>query len=226
MHDRVTEQAALRYRLSGFDRDQIDSTSHRTWGACTRCGLSRTRTRVALKRRGGQGRIRLLLIGEAPGQFEDALGVPFVGHSGRILDKTIEYTVHSFHAPFSYLITNTVCCRPQTIEYLSTEIEDSPLEELHYGEDYEIYDYNRDPSPQEMAACRPHIDELVEDYSPHGIVYVGKVAKSYLTRLPTVELLHPAYIARLEAKLQTVLKEATKLSRFIHRLNHEVPYDS
>ena len=180
---------------------------------------------MAVKRRGGHGRIRLLLIGEAPGEFEDVLGTPFVGPAGNILNKTIDYCFTSFSAQFQYIITNTVSCRPQTIVFLSSEAETYDFEELIPGEDYEIYDYNRDPTPQEMAACKPHIDDLVEELQPHGIVYLGKIATSYKTKLPSIELLHPAYIARLECKLQQVLGQAEKLSNFVHKLLHEIPLE-
>jgi len=226
MHTGFSKQTTLRYKLSGFDGNSIDSTQNRSWARCTACGLCRTRTRVALKRRGGSGRIRLLLIGEAPGEFEDVLGVPFVGPAGNILDKIIGYVT----VPFSYLITNTVSCRPQTIVYLSTETEDHPLEELQEGSDYEIVDHNREPTSPEIEACRPHIDELFNDYQPHGIVYLGKVAKAYkaptnpLTRrkTPTLELIHPAAITRLEFKLQKVKLEAQKLTQFLTKLKDVV----
>ncbi len=225
MHSGLSEQAALRNRLSGYSGDDISSTSNRCWANCTNCGLHRTRNRVALKRRGGHGRVRLLFIGEAPGEFEDVMGVPFIGPAGNILNKTIDYCFLSFHAQFSYVITNTVNCRPQTVLFLSTEAEEWDFNTLVPGEDYEVYDHNRDPTPQEIEACRPHIDEIASDFRPHGIIYLGRVATSYKSPLPSLELLHPVYIARLECKLQTVLTQAEKLSRFVHRLGHEIPYE-
>ena len=264
MHSGISQQAALRNKLSGFSGPEVDSTSTRNWGGCTLCGLCRTRNRVALKRRGGSGRVRLLLIGEAPGEVEDVLGVPFIGPSGNVLKHLFSYTTH----PFSYLITNTVSCRPQTVVYLSTEAENcelpnqtkvnkhdtdssssatnfdlltkatsnqsvlSAFEELIPYEDYEIDDYNREPTSKEIEACKPHIEELQRDYSPHGIVYLGNVARSYRPispsehkepnsqfQVPTLSLLHPAYIVRLEYKVQTLRKEAHKLSGFIRSLH-------
>lgn len=219
MHSRVSQQDSLRYKLSGFGRDEIDRTSNRDWSDCTRCGLHRTRTRVALKRRGGTGRIRLLLIGEAPGEFEDTLGVPFIGPAGNVLNHLIDYVPHQFQ----YLITNIVSCRPCSIVFLSQEAEnDHDFNDLVPDEDYEVYDHNREPSNEEIASCAPHVTELIEDYKPHGVVYLGKVARKFPTHLPACELLHPAYIVRLERKLQTVLDQSQKLSRFVERLaaNH------
>lgn len=218
MHGRVTKQTTLRHRLSGFSGDEIDRTSSRDWSNCRACGLCRTRKRVALKRRGevhGGGRVRLLLIGEAPGEFEDTLGVPFIGPAGQVLN----FILKDVEAPFTYLITNTVNCRPYTIVYLSQEAEDVDFDLLIEGEDYEIQDPNRDPTPQEATACRSHIDELVIDFEPTAIVYLGKIAQQYPTRLPTLSLLHPAYIARMEYKLQTVREQALLLTRFIQGLS-------
>lgn len=158
----------------------------------------------------------MLFIGEAPGQSEDILGIPFVGKSGQILS----FIFHYCNEPFTYLITNTVSCRPQTVVYLSTEAEDLPFESLIEGEDYEIQDYNREPTSQEIEACRPHIDDLVSEFTPHGIVYLGKVATAYNTRLPKLTLQHPAYIARLEYKLQKVRAQAAQIDTFVKSLTH------
>ena len=167
----------------------------------------------------------MLFIGEAPGEFDDVMGLPYMGQPGNILSKTIGYTFQSFHQPFSYVLTYTVCCRPQTIVFLSTEAEEYDFDTLKPEEDYEIYDYNRTPTSQEIAACQPHIDELASDFKPHGIVYLGKVATAYKCPTPTLELLNPSYIAHLEAKLQTVLMQAEKLARFVQHLTHEIPLD-
>lgn len=167
-----------------------------------------------------------MFIGEAPGATEDLLGVPFVGTAGRILNWIISDVPHQF----SYLITNTVCCRPQTVVYLEHQLDldhaehnpDFSLNQLIEGEDYEIQEYNREPHKAEIEACRPHVDELLDDYKPHGIVYLGSVAKSHPVKgLPTVSLKHPAYIARLEFKLQTARKEAHKIELLIERIINE-----
>lgn len=74
---------------------------------CTRCRLSETRTQVVTYR--GAAEPQLLFVGEAPGAREDALGVPFVGRSGKVLDEAI----HSLGlASELFGITNVVMCRP------------------------------------------------------------------------------------------------------------------
>ncbi|GIW60336.1 MAG: hypothetical protein KatS3mg087_1402 [Patescibacteria group bacterium] len=152
-----------------------------------------------------------MFIGEAPGQLEDALGLPFVGSAGRVLETTLELCHMNFH----YCITNTVCCRPCTIYYLDDSLENKDLSELVPGEDYTIEDYNREPTRKEIEACKPHIEELIESYGPDGVIYLGKVAKTLDLPLPSLELLHPAAILRQEYKLVTVKKEARKIDKFV-----------
>lgn len=167
-----------------------------------------------------------MLIGEAPGSLENKTGYPFVGTAGRILEQTIKHC----RIQFKYLITNTVCCRPVDIIYLDAP-SDNPedvarlnkeFHSLQEGEDYELHSWNRDPSPPEIEACRPHIDELVSSWEPHGVVYLGKIAQSYKTSLPRISLLHPAYIARMEYKLGTVIDESHKLEKFILNLEGKI----
>ncbi len=164
-----------------------------------------TRKRVVVRREGGTGHVRLLFIGEAPGQLEDAVGVPFVGAAGTVLHQLFKHA----HYQFRYLITNTVCCRPVDVLFLDdkeqemVENPDAPtvseweisskvkeayaaskqpefsLDKYILDQDYELYNWNREPVKSEMDLCRPHIDELVISYQPHGIVYLGKVAMSY-----------------------------------------------
>jgi len=76
---------------------------------CQRCSaLCASRTQVVISRRNSFEPIDLLVIGEAPGAEEDLKGLPFVGASGKLLDK--EYLNH---LPFSYAVTNLVKCRPE-----------------------------------------------------------------------------------------------------------------
>lgn len=177
---------------------------------------------MALHKRGGTGLVRLLFIGEAPGEFEDYLGVPFVGRAGSILSVLFDFC----RADFTYVITNTVCCRPVDVIYLDHSTDPATHDKLKRGTDYELMNFNREPTKEEMDLCRPHIDEILVDLDPHGVVYLGKTAQSYTKKhmaklgkkLPTLSLHHPAYIARLEYKVQIVRKEAAKLSHFVETL--------
>ena len=131
-----------------------------------------------------------MLLGEAPGKTEDATGLPFIGSSGRLLDFILKEVV-----PFFGLVTNTVCCRPADNEQ-----------------------YNREPTPPEINLCRDHITELIDHYQIQGIVYLGKIAQSYDTRLPKVNLMHPAFILRMEYKYYTIQKQRELLNNFIKEL--------
>ena len=75
----------------------------------------------------------IVFVGEGPGENEDLQGKPFVGKSGKILSDMM------LQAGFSredVLITNTVKCRPPG---------------------------NRDPTKEEMEACRPFLDSEISD---------------------------------------------------------------
>ena len=204
------------------------------WSKCTKCKLHHTRTRVATKRYGGSGHTKILFIGEAPGQLEDVTGYPFVGVAGKILNHTIKHT----RIQFSYLITNVIGCRPVDVWFMDssydTKLEEDicdddgltrnhtptfNLNDYVLNEDYELHNWNRDPHPSEIEACKDHITELIEEYKPHGVIHLGKIAQSYKTKLPHISLFHPAYIARMEYKLLTVLQEARKIDQFLERLH-------
>jgi DNA polymerase len=76
-------------------------------GECTRCPLSRSRTRIVF----GQGhpRARLMFVGEGPGQEEDLAGEPFVGAAGQLLTRIIEAIKLRREEVY---IANVVKCRP------------------------------------------------------------------------------------------------------------------
>lgn len=86
----------------------------------------------------------IMLIGEGPGYWEDQKGKPFVGNSGKFLDQLL----HSIKLPReSVFITNVVNYRPPE---------------------------NRDPSPEEMAAFQPYIDEMIDIIGPRIIITLGR----------------------------------------------------
>jgi uracil-DNA glycosylase len=74
---------------------------------CTRCPLSRTRTRAVPG--DGLQTSRLMFVGEAPGAQEDARGRPFVGPAGRLLSELLEAVGIPREAVY---ITNILKCRP------------------------------------------------------------------------------------------------------------------
>lgn len=116
---------------------------------CTRCPLAKGRTQAVFGV--GDPNADLMFVGEAPGQEEDLRGEPFVGRSGRLLDRLIAEELGLTRE--RVYITNTVRCRPPG---------------------------NRDPQPDEVAACRAHLDRHVDIVDPRVIVTLGNFAARVL----------------------------------------------
>ena len=76
-------------------------------GECTRCGLSRSRTKLVFGV--GDPGADLMFVGEGPGRDEDLKGEPFVGRAGQLLDKMIA-SIGMQRA--DVYIANVVKCRP------------------------------------------------------------------------------------------------------------------
>lgn len=120
---------------------------------CVRCRLSQGRTRVVFN--DGVTNARLMVVGEAPGQNEDEMGLPFVGASGKLLDLLLA-TVDLSRRESVY-ICNVIKCRPPG---------------------------NRNPLPDEIESCRPYLERQIEIVSPEVILGVGTFAAQWLTRSP------------------------------------------
>jgi DNA polymerase len=98
----------------------------------------------------GNPRAELMFVGEGPGADEDAQGVPFVGRAGQLLTKMIE--AMGFRRDDVY-IANVVKCRPPE---------------------------NRNPEPDEIAACEPFLFRQIEAIKPKVIVALGSFAAKTL----------------------------------------------
>ena len=75
---------------------------------CDKCALAQSRTNIVFS--GGVPNHKLMLIGEAPGYYEDQQGEPFVGKAGQLLDKIFESVGLSRQK--DVYICNTLKCRP------------------------------------------------------------------------------------------------------------------
>ena len=93
----------------------------------------------------------LMFVGEGPGREEDLKGEPFVGRSGQLLDRVLHQEVGIGRQ--RVYIANVVKCRPPG---------------------------NRDPLPEEVATCRPYLDEQITLVAPKGIVTLGNFATRLL----------------------------------------------
>jgi DNA polymerase len=108
------------------------------------CGLCPGRTNAVPGE--GNASAQLMFIGEGPGATEDALGRPFVGQAGKLLDEIIQAI--GLRREDVY-ITNIVKCRPPQ---------------------------NRKPLPDEMAACMPYLHRQIALLRPKVIVALGSTA--------------------------------------------------
>jgi DNA polymerase len=153
----------------------------------------------------GNPRAELVFVGEGPGSEEDLRGVPFVGAAGQLLTKMIEAMKFTRDGVY---ICNVVKCRPPD---------------------------NRNPEPDEIAACEPFLKAQLASLRPKVIVALGKFAAQTLLRdttaitrlrgqwrsydgVPLMPTFHPAYLLRSpdEKKkawldLQEVMRKLGKL---------------
>lgn len=130
----------------------------------------------------------LMLVGEAPGREEDLQGLPFVGRSGRLLDRILAAIGRDRTTAY---ITNVIPWRPPG---------------------------NRDPSPLETEICRPFIERHIELVHPKVLMTLGNPSTKLILNtqtgimrmrgtwsvhrtesgleIPTMPTLHPAYLLR------------------------------
>lgn len=125
-----------------------------------------------------------LLVGEAPGAEEDRLGEPFVGQAGRLLDSML--AAIGLKRGENVFIANVVKCRPPG---------------------------NRNPAPEEVAACSPYLLRQVALIRPKLIIAMGRFAVQTLMAteasiaslrgrlhryagVPLIVTYHPAYLLR------------------------------
>jgi DNA polymerase len=161
---------------------------------CRACGLCETRRQTVF----GTGHLQAhcMVVGEAPGEQEDAQGEPFVGAAGQLLDRMLaalglgrgDGTAAGSPAQ-QVFIANTLKCRPPR---------------------------NRNPSPEELAACRPFLQRQVALVQPRVILAMGRFAVQSLLDsdapigrlrgtvhrwhgVPLVVTYHPAYLLRQPA---------------------------
>ena len=111
---------------------------------CSKCSLSKSRTKLVFGV--GDSNADIVIVGEAPGKNEDLEGEPFVGRSGKLLDKILEAVGLNRKKVF---ILNVVKCRPPE---------------------------NRDPKPKEISECEPYLKKQLELIKPKLIVALGRIA--------------------------------------------------
>lgn len=156
--------------------------------ACACRGCILHETRTSVVFGVGSPDASLMLIGEAPGADEDRQGEPFVGAAGRLLNAMLKAIGLSRDQVY---IANMLKCRPPG---------------------------NRDPRPEEVAACGAYLERQVQLVKPKLVVALGRVAAQHLLesdaslgrlrgelhefgaqRIPFIATYHPAYLLRKPA---------------------------
>ena len=201
------------------------------WRRCRRCPISSTRRSVVLGGDGfvGRGSVDrdgysiyfrgepngpkptptfltppesplLLFIGEAPGQSEDITGLPFHGRAGQIFNFTLSLCKTSFR----FHITNLVACRP-----------------THLNKKGQVT--NRQPTKEEIETCLPRFEDILySSISPRyqGVIHLGSLSKENLKipDIPSEQLIHPAFIARMEYKLYEIKRCAARIDHLVQEI--------
>jgi uracil-DNA glycosylase family 4 len=152
------------------------------WEKCTKCPLCKSRNKVVFAK--GKMPCDVLLIGEAPGQSEDVIGVPFIGPAGKLLDEMVNQAkIDGEGQSARVAFFNLVGCVPKE--------EDSKRKR---GE----------PLPTEIEACYSRLEQFLKIAKPTAIVCVGELAskqakmKGWDKRFKVSSIYHPAFILRLD----------------------------
>lgn len=124
---------------------------------CCRCPLCYNRTHVVFGK--GPTPARLMLVGEGPGADEDAQATPFVGKSGKTLDKML---ADAGLRREDIWVTNIVRCRPASLTERGLQ--------------------NRAPRPEEISACKLWMDQELRFVAPEAILCLGLLPAQALIR--------------------------------------------
>lgn len=158
----------------------------------------------------------IYFIGEAPGFNEDRLGRPFVGVSGKLLDKTLE-TVG--FARSDVYISNIVRYRPPA---------------------------NRDPLPEEILAFQPYIDREIEIIGPKVVVTLGRFSMNKFLpgakisqvhgrprqvewkrkQVVVVPMYHPAAALRAPEVMRQFVEDFQTLPRILEKIDQKQEKES
>lgn len=197
------QKAELGEKFLMFSMSKLDNLRFKL-NNCGGCRLKKTRTRVVFGE--GNCRSRLLLIGEAPGYYEDKQGQPFVGEAGQLLTEILDST--NLKRSDIY-ITNLVKCRPPD---------------------------NRDPRPDEIKICATFLEIQIMLLQPKIVVCLGRFSSQHILKCNTpihsirgkvhglknfkvIPAYHPAFIIRNPAQ-RKYLHEDLKLAERL--LNEEL----
>ena len=185
-----------------FNKKSIMTLSvlQRTVKGCHKCNLAATRKNIVFGE--GSNKSKVMFIGEAPGEEEDAQGRPFVGKAGKLLDQLIERI--GLRRENVY-ICNVLKCRPPN---------------------------NRDPEESEIGSCKNYLFSQIEIIKPKIICTLGRhayntllnvderitkvrgIVKTYrsMTLLPTY---HPSFLLRNQDKIKEAWEDMEHLKQLL-----------
>ena len=184
----------------GEDREERLAELARQVSVCTRCDLALNRTNTVFGT--GDPYSPLMLIGEGPGENEDATGLPFVGRAGKLLDDILAAVNLTRHDVY---LTNIVKCRAAVQEGGRMK--------------------NRQPRAGEIKACNPYLQGQLGAVKPEIILCLGSpAAKTVIDRdfkitrdrgkwydlggIKAMATFHPAYVLRQRGEDLDMAKRA------------------
>ena len=167
-----------------------------------------SKTRINAVPGAGNANADIVFIGEGPGMNEDKQGLPFIGQAGKFLDELLASI--QLRRDDVY-ICNVVKCRPPN---------------------------NRDPKPEEIAACAPWLERQLEIIKPRMIVTLGRFSmaryfsgqtigrihgqpKTIEGGVVVVPMYHPAAALHQANLRQTILDDFGKLPGILAGLSAE-----
>jgi len=153
----------------------------------------------------GNPKAELVFVGEAPGSDEDQQGLPFVGRAGQLLTKIIESINLKREDVY---ICNVLKCRPPE---------------------------NRNPEPDEVAACNPFLKHQLATIKPKIVCCLGTFAAQTVLQTTTsigklrgqffdmdgmrvIATFHPAYLLRSPDKKREVWEDMKQIRAELFRL--------
>lgn len=175
---------------------------YREVAACTACRLHESRTHPVPGE--GPADAEIMFIGEGPGFYEDQQGRPFVGPSGRLLERFLASIGMTREQVY---IANVIKCRAPN---------------------------NRDPLPTEIAACSHFLERQIEIINPRIIATLGRFSMERFfpgAKISQVHgrarregnrvflpLYHPAYVLRNRRAMPVAEADFAKIPRLLARL--------
>jgi len=170
---------------------------------CQKCDLHKTRKNFVFGY--GNAHAEVMFVGEAPGRDEDEQGLPFVGVSGKLLDKI--FAAIDLKREDVY-IANVIKCRPPN---------------------------NRNPKPEEIAQCEPYLIQQIDLIKPKLIVALGLFAANTLLKaqrslselrkkehsyqgIPLIVTYHPSALLRKPILKAESWKDFKKIRAFLNEI--------